>query len=432
MSNLSVVYFKPIENTTYDSEEKTLVKKKAIVLGGTAAHIPLINNLKTRGYFTILIDYYENPIAKEVADKHIQESTLDKEKVLEIAKQEKADLVIATSVDQANSTACFVSEKLGLHVPYSYETSLRVTDKLLMKRIMIENGIPTSKYCQIKDVKDCSTHDLSYPVIVKPSDSNGSKGVRKVNTLEELTSYAKQALMISRNGKAIIEEFKEGKEIGIDCFITDNEVKVLTARSRQKIKTSENTIQQIWGTIHPAMISEDTNKLLKQITNQIARVFNLNNTPLIVQVIVNDSEINVLELAPRIGGGESTRFIKLITGCDILNASIDSFLGFKVDVNHKVTNGYFSDVLIYAKPSVFGFISIKEQLLDEKILEYSICYKTKGMKIGEDLSSVNRVGAFVVKSSSLSDLKDKIKYVIERIEVYDIYGNPTMRKDVYF
>ncbi|MBO4909063.1 MAG: hypothetical protein J5476_07260 [Lachnospiraceae bacterium] len=119
---------------------------KALILGGTAPHKELIEKLKKRGYHTILVDYFENPPAKEVADEHIMISTLDKEAVLETAKKLNADLVISTCVDQANAVCCYVAEKLGLPIPYSYETALDMTDKSRMKKIMKEHDIPTSDY----------------------------------------------------------------------------------------------------------------------------------------------------------------------------------------------------------------------------------------------------------------------------------------------
>src|SRR5690554_5886296 len=120
-------------------------KQVAIVLGGTFPHISLLEKLKERGYYTVLIDYFENPPAKLYADEHVMASTLDKEAVLEISKQKEASLVISAYIDQANVTACYVAEKLNLPHPYSYETSLNVTNKLLMKNLMINNNIPTSK-----------------------------------------------------------------------------------------------------------------------------------------------------------------------------------------------------------------------------------------------------------------------------------------------
>lgn len=88
--------------------------QKAIVLGGTHDHITLIELLKQRSYYTILIDYYENPIAKEYADEFIRESTTDKETVLEIAKKNNVNLVIAACIDSALATMAYVSEKLNL------------------------------------------------------------------------------------------------------------------------------------------------------------------------------------------------------------------------------------------------------------------------------------------------------------------------------
>ena len=105
------------------------MEKVALVLGGTVPHMELILQLKNRGYYTILIDYLENPPAADAADEHIVESTLDKEKVLEIAVERKVELVISGCVDQANISACYAMEKLGKYVPYSYEIARKVTNK---------------------------------------------------------------------------------------------------------------------------------------------------------------------------------------------------------------------------------------------------------------------------------------------------------------
>ena len=192
--------------------------KTAVVLGGTFPHRELLVKLKERGYYTVLVDYYDSPIAKDVADKHIKESTLDRAKVLQITKQEKADLVISSCIDQANVTACYVSERLGLPCPYSYETALNVTDKKRMKEIMLRNGIPTAKYYSINNVDEFIPEALNYPIIIKPADSNSSKGVRRIDAYDQNTlDFISLALSISRNNSAIIEEFKIGKEIGVDC-----------------------------------------------------------------------------------------------------------------------------------------------------------------------------------------------------------------------
>jgi len=121
-------------------------EKVAVVLGGTSPHAELICRLQKRGYYTILIDYLDNPPAKAVANLHVQESTMDMEMVYQVAKQYNADIVISACVDQANITACYADEKLGLPHPYSYELASKITNKGYMKQVMFEHGIPTSRY----------------------------------------------------------------------------------------------------------------------------------------------------------------------------------------------------------------------------------------------------------------------------------------------
>ena len=407
-------------------------KPIAIVLGGTYPHKKLLRNLKLRGYYTILVDYFLNPPAKIDADEHILESTLDEEKVLEIARERNASLVISTCIDHANVIACYVAEQLNLPAPYSYEIALTVTRKDIMKAIMASNGIPTSKYIIVTQNWDFNFEGLRFPLIVKPTDSNSSKGVRKASDLTELERYLKDALQISRNGSAIIEEFVEGKEIGADCYVQDKKVTVLATREKQKIDLDkENPVQQMQGSICPADITGEQLKKLKTIGEKIAEVFNLNNTPLLIQAIIEQDNINVIEFAPRIGGGENYSFVQLYAGFDIIDAAVNSFLGLPVRLDDNSSEFYYSDVFLYSKPSVFGHVNGDEELLKEKIIEFFHLFKAPGTEIGIDLSSNNRIGSFLVKSKTKEELSDKIKKSLNKFEVYDIHGNPVMRKDIY-
>jgi biotin carboxylase len=404
----------------------------AVVLGGTYPHKSLLNNLKLRGYHTVLIDYLENPPAKTDADEHIQESTLDKDKVLEIAKERNASLVIATCIDQANVTACYVAEKLNLPAPYSYEVALSVTNKRLMKEIMVSNGIPTSKHVIVNNKNDYKIDNLRFPVIVKPTDSNSSKGVRKASNLTELELYVTDALEISRNQTAIIEEFIDGIEFGADCYIHNKKVTILTTKERRKIPTDkENPIQQIQGSYWPANLTTDNLKKLKIIANKIAEVFHLDNTPLMIQAILNNDDISIIEFAPRIGGGHSYSIIPLQTGFDIIDSAVNSFLGIPVLPKPNPIKIYFADVFIYTKPCFFGAVKGYEKLKDNKTIEYINVYKAFGSEIGNEMSSNNRIGGFTVKSDSKEGLSEKIKNTINGIEVVDIHGIPVMKKNIY-
>ncbi len=407
-------------------------KPVAIVLGGTYPHKLLINNLKLRGYYTVLIDYFAFPPAKIDADEHIQESTLDKEKVLGIAKEKNASLVISTCIDHANVTACYVAEKLKLPAPYSYEIAISVTNKEIMKEKMVRNGIPTAKHIVVNEKKLYNAKELNFPVIVKPTDSNSSKGVRKANNPTELGIFLDSAIKISRNKTAVIEEYVDGIEIGADFFIQNKEATVLMTRERQKLVVdNENPVQQIQGSYFPADLTIENLKNLKILAERIAEVFALDNTPLLIQAILKDDNIYILEFAPRVSGGEGHNIIKLRTGFDIIDSAVNSFLGLPVKLDFNYGKDYYSDVFIYAKPGLFDKITGYEELMEDKTIEFFHLFKVPGTEIGTDISSNNRIGSFLVKSETKEELSEKIKKSLNKIEVYDILGNPVMRKDIY-
>lgn len=404
--------------------------KKAIVLGGTFPHRILIQKLKDRGYYTILVDYYEAPIAKEIADKHIQASTLDRDEVVRIAKEEGAELVISSCVDQANVTACYVGEKLGLPHPYTYETSLNVTDKVAMKKIMVANNIPTSKYYIINTLQEFRESSLTYPIIVKPADSNSSKGVRKLEKEEPNKElYIQQALELSRNGAAVVEEYKVGKEIGVDCIIKNHKAYIIMTRERRKIQSHNDAIQQIYGSLWPADVTPVQLENLRIIAEKIGNAFNINNSPLMLQTIVSNSNINVIEFGARIGGGENYHIIEELTGYDIIEQSIKSFVGEEIDLTHHDACEYLADNYIYIKSGSFGEMKIDDCVKNDIL--YSNVYRKAGAKVGSDISSNNRVGVFVVKAKTTDEILKKIKNIVDHMDVFNTDGKSVMRKDIY-
>lgn len=405
-------------------------KPKAIVLGGTSPHIELIKKLKQRGYFTILVDYYENPTAKEHADQHIQESTLDKEKVLEIAKQHHAELVISSCVDQANVTACYVAERMGLPRPYSYDTALSISVKANMKNVMAEHEIPTAAHQYVSDYSELNLSALSYPLIVKPANSAGSAGVKKVVNENFLREYLKQALTISRTNKAIVEEFKEGKELSVYAFITNGKANILMMAERVSVIDGENEVLKCIATLAPAGISETATTTIQNICDKIASAYQLDNSPLHVQVLVDGDTVNTIEFAPRAGGGFSYQTIKLNTGFDIIDASIDSFLNKTVAVNYSRPSRKIAIILLYAKPALFGEIKLDQSLIDDRVVHDYHYHKTRGMQIGDEKAGSARVGAVLVQSETWEGLRGKVQAVSENIQAYDIGGNPILRRDL--
>lgn len=401
----------------------------AIVLGGTLPHCDLVINLKKRGYYVILIDYNKNPPAKKFANKHYQESTLEVEVVYKIALLENAVLVISTCIDQANLIACIVGERLNLPIPYSSKVAKVVTDKIAMKKLMLQKGISTSDYREFSALNEIEGLKLNYPLIVKPVDSNSSKGVNRVSNFNELTFYARIALELSRCGRAIVEEFVEGTEIGIDCVVKEGVAEILMVKERQKIPGIE--AQQIYGCVWPIELDALQNIKYKKIAELISDALGLFSSTLMIQAIENTNGISVIEFAARIGGGESFRLIKRSVDVDIVDLAIDTFLGQTLNFKVNEPSEYYSETFIYANACNFNKLDGFNCLLEDGVIEYIDSNKEQGSEIGGDLTSNNRVGVFAVKGSNRHDLNVRRKKALDKIQVIDCDGINQIKKEIY-
>lgn len=398
-------------------------KPVAIVLGGTSPHVLLVNKLHGRGYYVVLVDYLPNPPAKKVADEHVQASTLDKDIVLEIAKEKKAALVISTCIDQANSVCCYVAEQLGLPHPYSYETSLYVTNKGLMKRRMKEFDVPSSPFVLAKSAEAVDWNRVSFPCVVKPVDCNSSKGVHRADSVEEAIPFIEEAIHLSQTNEAIIEGFCAGEEIQVDCVALEETADVVMTRCKVKIAGKNDTVLNSYGSIVPAQVSEKVSSQLKQVAINIAKGFGLRNTPFFYQAIVTDDSINVLEFAPRVGGGLSYYMIRNFTGFDAVEAAVDSFLGIPIKMAYHKPEKFYRTCLLYSKPCVFDHIEGIELLKTMGYVKESFVTKSKGDVIDGDMRSSNRVGSFVVEASSIEELGERVFFCLRKVGVMDEDGN---------
>ena len=398
---------------------------KILVLAGGTDQIALINELKYRGHYVILVDYFDNPPAKDYADKHIIASTLDQKRIKELAIREKVDLICTACTDQALLTVAYVSEKLGLPCYLDYETGLNVTNKSYMKGVLISNGIPTAKYTVIGEKDDYITKlkEFRYPLVVKPVDCNSSKGVKRLDNSEDCEKYLKIAIEYSRTKTAIVEEFKIGEEISADFYVENGIAKLLSATSSQKIKNTNSFT--IISSSYPA-VNNYQEKTLVDIAMRIAKAFSLDNTPLLVQLIVNNDEMSVVEFSARMGGGSKYKLIQVLSGVNIMSKYVDRILGDYPEVNPSKLVGYAKMVYVYCNPGIFNRVEGFESLKNDGVIDDFFIYKTKGMEIKTAETSSDRLAGYLCTGTSEAELKEKVRLVDERIRVFSSENNDIM------
>lgn len=403
--------------------------KKALVLAGGIPQIELIKELKRRGYFTILADYYENPVAKPYADKFYQESTLDLEMIEKIAVEEKVEFIITVCTDQAVHTMAYVSEKLGLPCYIDYETAVNVTNKEYMKKVFVANNISTAKHIAVKEFDASLFEGMSYPLIVKPADCNSSKGVKKVTNIEELKLAVLTALELSRTDTAIVEEFITGEEISVDAYIEDGKAHILCVSNNDKIKDAEKFV--IFRGRYPAIDLEYVEDKIQKTVQQIAESFGLKNTPMLVQMINTGSDIYVLEFCARTGGGVKYIMIDYASSFNVINAVIDLTEGKKPHIAEiKKKNTHFANEFVYCKDGVFDHLEGFEELKEEGIIKDYYLLKWKGIKMSGVASSGDRICGFTIAADSKEELEQLHDTVAKRVKVIDENGQDMMRHDL--
>ena len=403
---------------------------KALVVAGGIPQITLIQELKERGVETVLVDGSATPVALPYADKFYNVNIFDIDAVKAIAEDEKVDFLITVCADQVLLVVAEISEMLGLPWYIDYETAKRVSDKELMKKVFVENGIPTSQYVVMDEFDIEKTRYLQYPLIVKPVDAYSSKGVKKVQNEQELLTAFEEARSISRAKNAIVEEFFEGEEISVDLFVEDGKAHVLCISNSDKVKDDEHFA--IFRGRYPVHASEEIKDEVAAVSQKIADAFGIENAPMLVQMLTDGKRVTVLEFCARTGGAMKWLLIQHVAGVDVIKGVIDLTMGFKPDIRVKAPeNNYIVNDFIYCKSGVFDHLEgFDEQLKKGNITDYR-CLRPRGSKFSGLIgSSTDRICGVTIQADTLEEFNRKHREFVDSVRVVGTDGNDIMRHDL--
>lgn len=403
---------------------------KALVVAGGMPQITLINQLKERGVETVLVDGSPTPVALPYPDRFYNVNIFDTEAVKQIAVEEKVDFLITVCADQVLLVVAQVSEELGLPWYIDYKTAKLVSDKELMKKIFVENGIPTSQYVVMDEFDIGKTRHLQYPLIVKPVDAYSSKGVKKVLNEEELRIAFEEAKNISRTKNAIVEEFFDGEEISVDLFVEDGKAHVLLISNSDKVKDDDHFA--IFRGRCPVHASDELKAEVSRVSQKVADAFGIKNAPMLVQMLTDGEKVTVLEFCARTGGAMKWLLIQHASGVDVIEGVINLTMGIKpnIEVREPETK-YIVNDFIYCKTGTFDHIEGFDEQLDKgNITDYRML-RPKGWKFsGMITSSTDRLCGVTFQDDTLEGFNRKHREFVESVRVIDTEGNDIMRHDL--
>lgn len=407
--------------------------KKIMILAGGNDQAALMEEL--RSYFNgdvelILLDMVKNVKALPYADRFLQISTMDREAVLKAAQEEKIDYILTACGDQPLSTMAYVSAQMGLPCYLTEDEVRDLTNKIFMKKKMVENDIPTAKHIYVdEETIDIDISHLKFPLIVKPVDSNGSKGVKKVQNEAELRPHLQEALHYSISKKAIVEEYKEGTELSVDVYVEGGMAKLLSITTSNKIKENKDSFTILQSEYPPKV--DYSEERVKEIAQQIADVFGLKDTPLLVQMIVGNGEYNVVEFSARMGGGSKYHLIHVLSGIDIMKVYVGMVMGEKPHVEQKKQWNNALMNYVYCYPGTFAELKNFDELKQKGLIYSYFTYKMSGAIIEKSNTSSDRVAGFLVVGNTFEEVNRKLREANEKLQVLNPEGEDIMRHDFY-
>lgn len=303
------------------------MKKKLVVIGANDFQNQLILKAKARGIETHVFAWASGDVGEQTADYFYPISIIDKEQILIKCRDIQPDGVISIASDLAAITVNYVAEHLGL-TGNGIESSVIATNKYLMRKAFEKNGDPSPKnYCSDELTADIIAN-MCFPLIVKPVDRSGSRGITKISCVEELQAAIAIAEEVSFDKKAMIEEFVEGEEYSVE-YISYRGKHTFLAMTKKFTTEAPHFIET--GHLQPARVSEETLIRVKQVVEHALDTLMIQNGASHSELkIDNSGNIKIIEIGGRMGGDcIGSDLVQISTGYDFVNMVIDVACGME-------------------------------------------------------------------------------------------------------
>ena len=299
-------------------------RKKIAIIGAALFQEPVIKKANEMGLETHVFAWKAGVPGESMADFFYPISIRDRDEILEECKRIGIDGIVSIASDLAMETVNYVAEKMGLPGNTMEATDIS-TNKHLMRLAFERNGDPSPRSMLVDDTTDIDSVDFRYPLIVKPTDRSGSRGIRKVTNLGQLRDAIVRAREYSFEKKAVVEEFVEGDEYSIEYLSYEGEHHFLAAT--QKLTTGAPFFIET-GHREPAPLSDEMTERIKAVSEHALDSLGLRNGAAHIEVKIDGDDIWLIEIGGRMGGDFiGSDLVELSTGYDFVKAVIDVSLG---------------------------------------------------------------------------------------------------------
>ena len=387
-------------------------QKRLMLLGGIRYLLPVIKAAHEQGYYVITADYLPDNVAHKYSDEYVNVNIIDKDAVLAIAKEKYIDGIMSFGVDPGVVAASYVQNLLGLPSFGPYESVEILQNKDKFRQFLSDNGfnVPKSKVFSSIEEALAQPECFEYPVIVKPTDSAGSKGVTRVERFDELRPALEFAFIHSIKGKVIVEEFieKQGCSSDTDCFSVDGELKFVSFSAQ---RFDEHAINPYTPAAYswPSTFTPEEEVYL---TSELQRLLTLLQMKTSIYNVETRVGVNgkpyIMEVSPRGGGNRLAEVVRYATGVDMITACTRAAVGDKInDIQQRPYNGSWAEIVLHAdRAGIFEGLEISEDLPAE-IIERDLWVKV-GDHVDGFEGANNAIGMMILRFENAEDLEKTI------------------------
>lgn len=387
-----------------------MAQKKLMLLGGLRYLKPVIDAAHKQGYYVITADYLPNNIAHKWSDEYCNVSIIDKEAVLKEAQRLQIDGIMSFACDPGVVSASYVQNKMGLPSFGPFESVETLQNKDKFRAFLQKHGfnVPQAKGFDSVEAAMAETYWYPWPVIVKPTDAAGSKGVTRVDKVEDLRPALEYAMKHSLSGHILVEEFieKEGCSSDTDSMSVDGKL-VFTSFCAQRFDIDATNPYTPAAYSWPSTFTkEQENYLISEIQRLITLLGMKTVVYNIETRIGKNGKPYIMELTPRGGGNRLCEMLRYATGVDMITAITRAIVGDPIlePIEQKPYNGHWAEVILHAdKEGKFDHLEISKDLHAETIEED--LWVKQGDHVDSFEGANNAIGTLVLKFQSAEELE---------------------------
>jgi biotin carboxylase len=368
--------------------------KKLMILGAGSWQIPMMTKAHELGLETVAIDMNPNSPGKNHCDHFYTVSTSDKEGALEIARQHKIDGVSTIGTNDAICTAAYIKEEIDLPtICNPYEVVVRAVRKDLCQETFKEKGIPTALgFCHADPIAlRMRLQQMNFPVIIKPSDSSGAKGITVVANHEQFDQAFRFAQKYANNQRVILEEYLQGAVIGIESYTVDGATHPIVIADKV---LSDPPHCFALGVTLPTILPKEIQSRIIDVNRRAIEAIGINTGPTHIDMVVVTGEPKVIDVGPRLAGGPLIyELIPRAMGVDMIDATIRQALGEDICITVKPQGIYCASFHFSApKSGILRSIRYDKEALDRYNITKLHFLKGSGEYVYDTRSGIDRFG----------------------------------------